>query len=161
MLPGDIDEMGCNYLSAFHDNLRAPVLVFPHHGGNVHDRATAADNENFAEKLMTDVRPDAVLFSVSRTRFSNPRPEIVDQVRQHSADVRIACTQLSAACRPVHDDPPDSAFSHLLALHARGAKTQACCGGTLRIELDGNVLPTAAAHLGFKQAFAPTALCLS
>src|SRR5205823_6350516 len=77
MLPGDV-EPGC--LAAWQENgvdPRAPVLVYPHHGGNpgAHDRVT------FAVNLVRAVRPKIVIFSIHRTLHNLPQPDVVAAVR--------------------------------------------------------------------------------
>jgi competence protein ComEC len=158
MLPGDIDEMGLRFLLERHTEIRAKVLVYPHHGGNVDEKSTAARNAAFAKALMAHVGPQSVLFSISRMRYRNPRPEVVAAVRAADPGTRVACTQLSRNCRQALGHPPTSAFSHLLDLHARGSATNACCAGTMRIALDGAVTPDVTSHAAFIAAHAPSAL---
>jgi beta-lactamase superfamily II metal-dependent hydrolase len=159
LLPGDLDEMGLQYLAARHGDFHAKVLVFPHHGGNVTEPGNAARNVVFTDALMARVQPESVLFSISRTKYTNPRQEIVAQVRAANADVRVACTQLSPTCRPkIMGNPPPAAFGHLTDIHARGRSTDACCAGSMRIELSGEAVPAAAAHAVFVAAYAPNAM---
>lgn len=158
LLPGDIDEMGLQYLTTRHGNIPAPVLVFPHHGGNVRAGSTAAQNAAFATTFMQRVSPDVVVFSIARDRYQNPRPEIVNALRAANAQLRIACTQLSRRCRAAFPNPPQAAFGHLLEAHARGKASNACCAGTLQIALNATVEPAAAPHAAFKLADAPTAM---
>jgi beta-lactamase superfamily II metal-dependent hydrolase len=157
ILAADIDEMGFSYMSEFHEELEASLLVFPHHGGNVAATCDSERNAAFARNVIDAVTPETVVFSVGRGRHGNPRPEVVAAVREKVADVRIACTQLSETCRP--DPPPGEEVPHLLPLHANGRERGSCCAGTLRWELPGEVGPDLADHDAFKAAEAPSALC--
>ena len=143
-----------------HSDLSAPVLVFPHHGGNVGANSSVTENADFAERLMNDVRAVDVVFSIGRTRYENPRPEIVRAVRDTNANVRIACTQLSSGCRDLSaGSPAESAFGHLLDIHAQGRAVHACCAGSLRITADSALVPNTTDHEADKAAEAPTAQC--
>jgi beta-lactamase superfamily II metal-dependent hydrolase len=156
LLAADIDTIGLDSMLDGRD-LRTPILVFPHHGGNVRAGASPKENADFTRMLCEAVQPEAVLFSLGRGRYATPRPEIMKAVRDYGAGVRIACTQLSEACANVK--PPASAFSHLTGLPARGADHQLCCAGTMRIPLTGEVAPGFAEHEAFKDGHAPTAQC--
>jgi competence protein ComEC len=138
-------------------DLRTPILVFPHHGGNVRSNASVEDNAAFTRRLCEAVQPGTVMFSLGRGRHQTPRPEIIRAVRDSGAGVRIACTQLSEAC--AEERPPADAFGHLAPLAARGHDYNQCCAGTLRIPLHGGIEPDADAHEAFKAEYAPTALC--
>lgn len=157
LLAADLDAVGlANVPSAV--DLRAPVLVFPHHGGHAHAGGGTAANAVFATELCRRVEPQMVIFSLGRGRHRTPRPEIVRAIRASGAAVRIACTQLSEHCASAN--PPAAAFEHLTALRARGWETQSCCAGTLRIPLAGSpVVPDEAAHEAFKADWARNALC--
>jgi beta-lactamase superfamily II metal-dependent hydrolase len=156
LLAADIDEVGLANLLDGRD-LRAPVLIFPHHGGNVGSGASPERNVGLAAALCQAVQPTTVLFSTGRGRHGTPRPEIIAAVRGSGAGVRVACTQLSTRCAV--DLPPDEAFAHLTALPARGRESLMCCAGTMRIPLIADLEPSAEAHQAFVAAHAPTALC--
>lgn len=156
LVAADVDDVGlANMLDG--QDVRAPVLVFPHHGGHVRARATSAQDAAFARQLCAAVQPDLVIFSQGRGRYGNPRPAIVDAVRESCGDVRIACTQLSEGCSDTR--PPADGFTHLLDLPARGRDYEDCCAGTLRIPLRGPVGPSMDSHEAFKDKYATTAVC--
>ena len=76
VLAGDVDGVGLDDLLSepeSSDGLRAPVLVYPHHGG----RPGSAEVVPFAEKLLTATCPGLVVFSIGRRRGGYPRPETV------------------------------------------------------------------------------------
>jgi beta-lactamase superfamily II metal-dependent hydrolase len=156
LLAADVDAVGLENMLDGQD-LRSPILVFPHHGGNVRSGARSDDNTAFARRLCDAVEPKTVIFSLGRGRHRTPRPEIIEAVRQSGADVRIACTQLSEACADAR--PPADAFAHLTNLPARGRDSRACCAGTVRIALDGDLDPSPDLHEAFKMQYALTALC--
>lgn len=94
LLAGDIDDVGFEALLHDHSAPRAPVLVYPHHGG----RSGATSEIDFASKLCRAIVPSSVIFSIGRGKHDTPRPEIVETVRRELPGVRIACTQLSEHC---------------------------------------------------------------
>lgn len=157
ILAADLDEMGLTYMQDVHANLKAPLLVFPHHGGNVAADANEARNAAFATSLVSSIEPRTVIFSTGRGRHSTPRPEIVAAVRAQVEDVRIACTQLSKFCRP--DPPRDDEQQHLLSLHAHGRESHSCCAGTLRWNLSTVLEPDRVDHNTFVDAEVPLAMC--
>lgn len=154
LIAGDIDQVGLESLSSNTPDLRADVLIFPHHGG----RPGRSDPDAFAEALMKAVEAKLVVFSIGRGRYRTPRPEIVAAVLRASNDVHIACTQLSEHCAAdLPKDPPSlhSAFS-------RGTATNACCAGSIEVPLEpgkSDYFPSRSAHLEFIRTNAPTALC--
>ena len=153
LFTGDIDEVGFNRLLGNNDDLSAEVLVFPHHGGLPGN----ADPRAFAERIMTAVDPDLVVFSIGRGQNNTPRPEIVSAVLRSSPGARVACTQLSEHCADDESIIP-------IVLHdavSQGRGRSACCAGTMEILLEGplDYLPDRNAHDAFIDQSAPTALC--
>lgn len=157
ILAADIDEMGLSYMQVVHADLRAPLLVFPHHGGSVATGANATRNAAFATSIVGSVQPHTVIFSVGRGRHGTPRPEIVAAVRAQVEDVRIACTQLSEHCR--RDLPRADEAPHILSLHAHGRASHSCCAGTMRMDLSAVLKPDRVDHDAFKDAEVPSAMC--
>jgi beta-lactamase superfamily II metal-dependent hydrolase len=153
ILLGDIDEVGFQNLRAPARGLRAPVLVFPHHGG----RSGSPQEEQYAANICAAVRPRTVVFSLGRGRHMNPLPEIVDGIRLSAPRARIVCTQLSEHCA---SRPPGTEPGHLANVFARGREADHCCGGTLIVEETGTVVPAAVDHRSFIDGAAPTALCV-
>lgn len=155
LIASDLDDVGLDQLLDTGHDLRAPVLMYPHHGG----RSGAASEQEFAARLLDAVQPETVLFSISRGSHRNPLPEVVQAVRAAGAQIRIACTELSRNCAEAAptDDPV-----HLLTLFAHGRPTRSCCGGTFRIDPipdEWPILPAMESHVAFIHAAAPTALC--
>jgi beta-lactamase superfamily II metal-dependent hydrolase len=156
LLPGDLDDIGFDDLMSHGVDVRAPVLVFPHHGGLV---GKGIDIDSFVTKLCTAVKPSTVLFSIGRGgTYRTPRPEVVAAVRACSSEVRIACTQLSTQCA---SSLPKANPSHLNDIFAKGREHRKCCAGSLVIELDGKnpLFPLNSDHQAFIISEAPTALC--
>lgn len=114
--------------------LKARMLVFPHHGGNVHG---TKDNKAFAKLLVELVQPRIVIFSVGRGVHGTPRAEIVTAVRESlkGAAPYIACTQLSKNCIDV---VPVKIRS--LDKKSEGFAKNNCCAGTLSWPLEKNGL---------------------
>lgn len=71
----------------------ACVLVFPHHGGlpGTSDKAEAA---LFGFEIARMVSPEVVIFSNHRSKFGNPRDEVVAAISKAAGGIRFACTQL-------------------------------------------------------------------
>lgn len=154
LFPGDIDEVGlANLLEA--KEIKAKILVFPHHGG----RPKAIAGDEFAVRICEAVKPELVLFSIGRERFSNPREEVVRGVRSVSPDSHILCTQLSRQCA---DSIPDTNLVHLATLPASGGPGKKCCGGTVSVELEGisTTYAPSTAHEKFVNDFVPLPMCM-
>lgn len=153
LIAGDIDQIGLSNLLQNNSDVRADVLVFPHHGG----LPRTPNPDSFAELLTRAVAAHLVIFSIGRGRYGTPRPEVVSAVLRSSKAAHIACTQLSEHCAT---DLPVTASS-LHTAFSRGAATRACCAGTIEVSLDrGNgYTPARSAHVDFIRQNAPTALC--
>ncbi len=154
LLPGDLDEIGLDDLLESHDDIHAPFLLYPHHGG----RPRRADPADFARRLCELVCPETVIFSIGRGRFGTPRPEVVDAIREFDAKIRIACTQLSERCAV---KVQGFEARHLNPEFACGRETRSCCAGTLVLDLEAPraLLPSEEEHLDFIRRAAPLALC--
>jgi beta-lactamase superfamily II metal-dependent hydrolase len=153
LLPGDIDDVGLANMIEGGGDARAPILVFPHHGGKA-----CRDMPRFVQTLLALTQAETVLFSVTRGEAKHPDPAVIAAVRACSAAVRIACTQISEHCaRSVPGGKPQ----HLAPIFARGRESNACCAGSFVIELDksSTLWPEAGAHGKFVKQSAPTALC--
>ncbi|QIK66835.1 MBL fold metallo-hydrolase [Nocardioides sp. HDW12B] len=161
LLPGDANESALRSMLESEHDLKAAVLVFPHHGGRCD-----GDEYRFAKLLTEVVRPDLVVFSLSRSGLRNPLPEIVRGVREGAPDARIACTQLSSRCRPDDEYLNEAArhASHLSEHPAAGRQRSACCAGTVRVKVSGGNVdfsPSVAAHRAYIELAAATPLCIS
>jgi beta-lactamase superfamily II metal-dependent hydrolase len=150
LFPGDLDETGLDELRAEQRDMRAKVLVFPHHGG-----LPGKDPSAFARLLCELVKPETVVFSIGRGRHQTPRPEVVSAIRSASPGTHIACTQLSDRCAATLPTPIPSHLSSEVAL---GREKNQCCAGTLVIHpLPSR--PTRVDHAAFITIAAPTAVC--
>lgn len=71
----------------------ATVLVYPHHGGmpGTNDKTEAG---LFGFEITRMVTPKVVVFSNHRTKFGNPRDEVVAAIVKAAGGIRLACTQL-------------------------------------------------------------------
>jgi beta-lactamase superfamily II metal-dependent hydrolase len=162
LIPGDLDETGLAHLldQVPEPNLRAPILVFPHHGGHVSRASDAVSNARFAAQFTELVKPTTIVFSIGRGQHGTPRPEIIDGIKSVAPDVNILCTQLSRLCS-AHAVGPGSDV-HMLSTVARGRNTGASCAGTIVVDLNEGawrVRPGREAHQAFISANALTALC--
>ena len=155
LLPGDLDGVGLDDLLDKGIDIRASVLVYPHHGGRP---GGSTEPASYARTLLGAVNPRLVVFSISRGHYATPNRETVRAIRETAPDARIVCTQLSGHCSR---RLPDEAATHLSQVFARGRARKACCGGTVVVPLDdlAGVLPKATPHREFIGTHAPTALC--
>jgi len=157
LLAGDIDGVGLDDLLADGERecLRAPILVYPHHGG----RPGTREISPFAEKLLGAISPALVVFSVGRQRKGYPRLETVSALRRFVPSAKIVCTQLSKDCS---ERLPTGSTGHLSEAFALGSADGACCGGTVLVALDagGAVEPEASAHTEFVRSSVETPMCL-
>jgi len=142
LLAGDAERSSLTSMLTEGADLRASVLVFPHHGGHS-GRGRGAEqrkaNQDFAKSLTQAVAPEYVLFSLGRAKHRNPQTEIVNGIRgaadQVGAAAHIACTQLSVNCA-----------AHLpgvsrenLDRRSSGEKNNFCCAGTVVVPLDPHI----------------------
>jgi competence protein ComEC len=144
LIPGDIDSNGMDGLLRECPDIKAPILVFPHHGG-----LPAGDVDRFAQRLCSAVKPNCIIFSTGRTRYGTPRPEVVRAIRRCLPRVRIICTQLSEHCAA---DVPAMEARHLNDAPAAGRCAGVCCGGTIIVDLSRKkplVMPNKKRHASF------------
>ena len=154
LFTGDIDEVGLANLLESGVDARADALVFPHHGGNVSPNATEARNTQFATTLIEGVQPARVIFSMARTKHSNPRPEIVREIAK-SDGLSIMCTQMSVNCCV---DDAGLEQGHLSPTFASGRLRGQSCAGTITVT-PVSISPDPLSHADFIERHAPTALC--
>jgi competence protein ComEC len=153
LFTGDLDHVGLQNISRDEIDMRAPIVVFPHHGG----LSGSADIVAFTQELCERTGARTMVFSIGRGQYGTPNPEVIATVRRVLPDVRIACTQLSERCATT---VPATQPGHLSAGFARGKERRACCAGSIRINLaDGKATPEAAEHRRFVDKNAPTGLC--
>lgn len=153
-LAGDIDQIGLDDLLRHEPNIKSQVLVFPHHGG----KAGNANQVTFAETLCDHVSPQTVLFSIGRNKFENPRPDIVEAIRNKIKNVRISCTQLSKKCA---EKINVRSTTQLVDMFSRGREDYYCCSGTFVIKLEDSVthFPALDKHIAFIKTAANNPLC--
>ena len=155
LVPGDLDGVGLTDLLEKCEDIGAPILVYPHHGGF----SGGMDPLKFADELLTAVSPELVVFSIGRGRHSTPNPGTVRKLRAKWPKARIVCTQLSEHCsKSLTPNSP----THLSLAFARGRAEGVCCGGTVVVPLDDRaaILPQPDQHADFIRAHAKTALCV-
>ena len=153
LLTGDMDLIGLDEIFRGGRPINAPILVFPHHGGNA-----GTDMTTFSEKLYGLVKPDQVLFSIGRGRYRTPIPEVIASARRVNANVKISCTQLSEHCS---SSTPTQDHTHISPVFANGRDERYCCAGSITIMLNAatDMLPIWKDHQDFITAHAPNALC--
>ncbi len=151
LFAGDMDQSTLTRIPDRQD-LRADILIFPHHGG-----LSGPDTAQFAEDLTRVVAPRLTLFSIGRSQYQNPRPEVVEAVRRGCATTHILCTQLSTRCASAL---PDYA-AHLLLFPSKGRGKGECCGGTVLVTLQGanSRYEPLTEHQRFVETSVPNALC--
>ena len=154
-LAGDIDQIALDDLKDHKISIEAPLLVFPHHGGY----CSGGNVVEFTEELCDLSGSQTVIFSIGRSKHSNPLPEVVKAVRAKIKNVRIACTQLSKNCASTLNR---TNLDHLNSTFARGRATNECCSGTFIIELTDVVSysPNFDAHQAFIAAATTNAISI-
>ncbi|MCY4213439.1 MAG: MBL fold metallo-hydrolase [Gammaproteobacteria bacterium] len=157
LLPADLDSIGLSDLLRQDPDLRAPILVYPHHGG----RPADMDPDDFARTLLQAVMPSQVFFSVGRGLYSTPNPRTITALRETLPDARIICTQLSEHCSRNLPQPPIP-MDHLADAFAQGRFAGTCCGGTIVVPLAraSSLLPLLTDHARFISTHVDTPLCL-
>jgi len=153
LLTGDMDGIALDELLSRNVPATTSLLVFPHHGGASGPRSAA-----FATKLLRATKPDAVVFSVGRGRFGNPKKQIVEAVRASNANIRVICTQLNEECASTL---PKERPTHLTSLVAHGRERNRCCAGTVVLKLGqgGGLFPRETPHREFIRLRVPSAMC--
>ncbi|MCE3002903.1 MAG: MBL fold metallo-hydrolase [Xanthomonadaceae bacterium] len=124
LAPGDLDQVGFEALLAAGVAIRAPVLVYPHHGGRA---GSDAQSRALANGLLTEVQPETVIFSVRSADRRFPSQLTVDALLTGNRVPALVCTG---------DSPTLQAALAVLAdshSHRNGAGTQV-------IEVDGSGL---------------------
>ncbi|GAA5000356.1 ComEC/Rec2 family competence protein [Streptomyces hyderabadensis] len=146
LLAADMDAVALKHIQQNGQQLSAPVLVFPHHGG----LPGKADPRSFAKELTELVTPRLVIFSIrGGLRPANPHQEIMAGVRLAAPDAHIACTQLSVHC---HEEKQLVSDRHLAVLPAAGRKSGRSCAGSVtvtRVETGLRFDPPLEAHRSF------------
>jgi len=153
---GDLDQIGLDNLLQEEINLKADILIFPHHGG----RPGAGNNGiEFTKKLCSLVQPKLVIFSNGRGHYDHPFKEIVDTVISTVPNVHVLCTQLSRNCSPI---ALTHLPNHLDSLPAKGKSNNSSCGGTVVVKINGQnttYTPQAINHKNFITTQVSTPLC--
>jgi competence protein ComEC len=134
LLAGDADGKAVRTMLTEGRELKANVLVFPHHGGLVN-----GDNpEEIGRVLSAAVDPKVIVFSMGRSRFNNPAPEVLRGARAGAPRAHIACTQLSKMCHKGVIEARTETSEHRWP--SRGAANGLCCSGTVKLTVvDGAV----------------------
>jgi len=78
LLPGDIDQVGLENLFEDQPEMKAWLLVFPHHGG----RSGTRDVKEFTNILCGKVQPQIVVFSVGENPRNFPNKDVVNCVER-------------------------------------------------------------------------------
>ncbi|CAL9459533.1 hypothetical protein SUDANB1_02603 [Streptomyces sp. enrichment culture] len=160
LLAADIDDKGFEAIVSRGVDLRAPVLVFPHHGGS----AKGGDDREFARRVCEEVQPQLVVFSLGRHKYKNPLPEVLAGVRDAVPSAHIACTQVSKHCHS--RDAVSGTASHLsLTWPSAGKAKGESCAGTIvvRARSNGEIVydPTQSQHAQFVVQHLDAPRCLN
>lgn len=160
LIPGDIDTIGFDNMLEDGVNCEAPIVIFPHHGGN----PGAGNLKAFVERFCEQTKPSIFIFSLDREKHHNPKPDLINLIRQKLPSARIVCTQLSMHCS---SQLPVFKPKHLTDKYAKGKHQNKCCAGTIEINLDESftniertILPNLDLHKDFVELSASSSLCL-
>lgn len=127
LLAGDMDRMGWKHLKQTGHDLRADVLVVPHHGGWW---GTRQRTKEMTSELCLAVAPSHAFVSNGRGSHDNPRAEVVAAIRETVPRARIACTQVSSLCLIKELARPEMKTRRIFSA---GARRNACCAGSMHV----------------------------
>jgi beta-lactamase superfamily II metal-dependent hydrolase len=141
LLTADVTEAAWRDLTNHFADVRAEVLVVPHHGGHVGRTSSAIGS------MVDAVSPKIAIVSNDRGGSDTPRPNIVAEIQKRGC--YIACTQFSRRC-----GDPGNAGVVAPNLPSLGSDRSACCAGSMRltIEHDELVLANGERHSAFVDA---------
>jgi len=91
LLPGDIDHVGLANLFEDHPNMKAWLLVFPHHGG----RTGTGDIIKFTNILCEMVQPMTIIFSICENIKDFPNIDVIESITQTLDKVSMFTTRSS------------------------------------------------------------------
>lgn len=156
LFAGDMEQPTLDRMIETQCDLRADMLVFPHHGGLV-----GGNIRSFASSLAHQVQPKITVFSIGRNGHANPRPEIVEAVRAVVPHTSIMCTQLSKNCYPQAPSISLDWIKQLSDIPSLGIETSSSCSGSIKVELNGSnsVFHLLSEHKDFVSNNIPNALC--
>ena len=80
-ISGDIDQISLDEIKYIGNDIKANVLVFPHHGGKIE----VGNVVDFTKQLISESNPDTIVFSIGRRKFKNPRPEVIKAIKTSAA----------------------------------------------------------------------------
>ncbi|WP_141760189.1 MULTISPECIES: ComEC/Rec2 family competence protein [Streptomyces] len=133
LLAADIDDKGFEVIVGRGVDLRAPVLVFPHHGGS----AKGGDDRAFARRVCEQVQPRLVVFSLGRHKYKNPLPQVLAGVKDAVPSAHIVCTQISKHCHS--RDSVSRNAAHLSPTWPSAGKARGeSCAGTIVVRARSN-----------------------
>lgn len=92
LLPADMDAPALEEILSTDSDIKADVLVFPHHGGH-----SGGNPSTFSVQLLEAVQPRLVVFSLGQ-KYSNPIPETLNPAIE--SRTRVCCTGLARPCEP-------------------------------------------------------------
>lgn len=154
VMTGDMDCTGWAHLRELEIDLRADLLVAPHHGGW---GGTKIDTVQMISELCARVQPTHVFVSNGRGSHGSPRKEVVAAVRVAAPLARVACTQVAEQCLLKTIPRP---HMRTRGIYSAGARRDACCAGSISIEVSQSLFETdMTEHEAFINHFASTALC--
>jgi competence protein ComEC len=133
---GDLDYRGWHHLVEAGRDLRAAVLVVPHHGG-----PALADPTFGPVELAQAVRPAFALVSVgSSNDYGHPHPVLVQALRRSGA--RILCTQLTLQCAAPLGAVAGGAVLPRLRELPMLSSSGVGCAGTVAVMMSDGAAPT-------------------
>jgi competence protein ComEC len=132
LLGGDLTFRGWKRLTERGCDLRAEIVVVPHHGSA---KGTAAD---FGPgELAKASSPSHALFSVGTTNtYNHPAPEMVKVFRRVSSIVQ--CTQITPHCHPDPPAIPNRAVLQPDPAEPRLASSGIACAGSIVVHVPDN-----------------------
>jgi len=88
LFPSDIDSIGLDNLLRGCDDIRAWLVVFPHHGGN----PGGGDIHSFTTTFCEAVQPERVIFSIGHNQSAFPNSAVIQAIETTLSGVRMYTT---------------------------------------------------------------------
>ena len=157
LLGGDVGRRGWQALIwDRHEDLRADVFRYPHHGSAFDPPDPKAKRPVLSETQLLDaVAPSVVVISVGTLNaYDHPDPLVVQAIRKRGrgrTGVRLLCTEATHQCTEVSGSRPPKSRRHAIR-----------CAGSVTIELGGKsikIVPTHSQHKSVFSGFAGPMRC--
>jgi beta-lactamase superfamily II metal-dependent hydrolase len=137
LVPGDSDATALLGLLDAGTDISAHWLVAPHHGGKLGEDSGPTEDQAVLDRLIRATQASEVLFSIGRSQYRLPRPDVVEVVMRHEG-VRPRCTQLSENCCEDHEMREVADAFHEPGGRGHRPERNWSCAGSVVVDLVDN-----------------------